>query len=62
VFSVDLLWADGFVADTTIFTDADFPFPLPGNTTPVVRHEVFNSSLPPHLTTFLQDMDQPFVF
>ena len=34
---------------------------LLGSTTPVVRHEAFNSSWPPHLTTSLQDMDQPFV-
>ena len=32
-----------------------------GSTTPVVRHEAFNSSWPLHLTIFLQDMDQPFV-
>jgi len=32
------------------------------STTPVVRHEAFNSPRPPHLTTFLQDMDKPFVF
>jgi len=32
-----------------------------GSTTPIVRHEAFNSSWSPHLTNFLQDMDQPFV-
>jgi len=31
------------------------------STTPVVCHEAFKSFWPPHLTIFLQDMDQPFV-
>ena len=33
-----------------------------GSTMPVVRHEAFNPPRPPHLTTFLQDMNRPFVF
>jgi len=33
-----------------------------GSTMPVVRHEAFNLPRPPHLTNFLQDMDQSFVF
>ena len=32
-----------------------------GSRMPVVRHEV-DSLRPPSLTTFLQDMDRPFVF